>query len=245
MSEYKAEVMHPVSTVTANNEMVTQRSFTDELKTATNLYLLTKKLILEAEQLDPKLSSNVAVVKEQRDALDHIMRIFGDIFSQQPKGEKYRFDNLGKVVGHLCRAGYDALDNLSVSLKLRVVTAIKDRDHEAVHKILPKYYSEYQGKLREIDKRVEITRSKKDIGDFTIEHLHEYLHFMRDLQGIAIEIENAIPGILDYEEKHNASLRKCKHHEWVFWGVITFLGAILCTVGYWLVELFLFHRKIS
>lgn len=39
-----------------------------------SLYTKTKRLVLLAEQLDTESKSNIAIFKEQRDALDHLMR---------------------------------------------------------------------------------------------------------------------------------------------------------------------------
>lgn len=196
------------------------------------LYTATKQLILKAEQLDPELCSNVAIIKEQRDALDHLMRVFGDIFAASPRGEKYRRENMNKVVGHLCRAGYDALDSLSIALKLRISKALADRSNDSIVSAFPDYYEKYAKQVHDIDRRVEESRGKKDIAAFSISNLHAYMEFLEQLELIAKEAEQRVPAMIEYDRRHGKARARERGYEWVFWIVFTILGAF----AYWLAE---------
>ena len=103
----------------------------DRLGEIAKLYAHTKYLILKAEEIDPELKSSVAIIKELRDAFDHIMRYVGDYFAETPVGAVYQNAQLDKVVGHVFRASYDALDSLSIALKLRLNNALADKSHAA------------------------------------------------------------------------------------------------------------------
>ena len=87
---------------------------------ALGIYVQTKALIITAEETDPKVSSSIAIIREQRDALDHLMRVISDGYAQQPRGVAYCQENTEKAIGHFYRAAYDALDSLAISLNSRL-----------------------------------------------------------------------------------------------------------------------------
>ena len=159
----------------------------DDLSRVVLLYADVKRLILRAEQLDKKMASSVAVAKEERDALDHLIRVFADLLSSNPRGPSYQIDNFDKAVGHLCRAAYDACDTLAITFKLRVIEALKDRSNDAITVAFPDYYPKHRLELSQIDRRVEESRAAKDIGEFTISKLQNYMQFMEcDTSGAAV-----------------------------------------------------------
>jgi hypothetical protein len=214
------------------------RQIPDKIKEVVSLYIKTKSLILKAEQLDPSLSSNVAIIKEQRDALDHLMRVLGDFFSESPQGEKYRDHNMSKVVGHLCRAGYDALDSLSIALKLRIAKAVKDRSNESIQAVFPDYYSQHYTTIQEIDDRVQESRGKKEFAIFNIETLNAYMGFMERLEIAVKAAEKQIPAMVEYDLKNSKAKAAERAHDWLLWALFTVLGTVL----YWLVEKFFLQR---
>lgn len=139
-----------------------------------SLYTKTKRLILQSEQLDPESRSNIAIFKEQRDALDHLIRALQDALppanGQRPG---YFVFQLDKAKGHLFRAAYDALDGLAISSKIRIHEAMKDVSNEAIDAVYPDYY-EHLTEVERIDLEIAERRNNKDVGDTTLDNLNAY-----------------------------------------------------------------------
>lgn len=85
-----------------------------DLKTLADLYVQAKALILYSEEVDPDSRSNLQVIKELRDAFDHLMRVIvARVGTQAPDGASdpdYASRNIHKSIGHIYRAAFDALD---------------------------------------------------------------------------------------------------------------------------------------
>jgi hypothetical protein len=153
--------------------MVAHDELVGELKQLSLLYLDTKKLIIQAEQVDPQARSNIAVFKEQRDAFDHVMRaVFSALQDENFTIEQVRFQ-MEKAKGHLYRACYDSLDGLGVSWKLRIAAVTKDVPNEAIKAVYPDYWTHIP-ELDKLDAQISEHRAKKDIGPLTNENLEQY-----------------------------------------------------------------------
>ena len=150
-------------------------------------------------KLDPELKSSVAIIKELRDAFDHVMRYVGDYFAESPQGLDYQEKQLDKVTGHVFRASYDALDTLSIALKLRLSKALKGKSHDAITTVFPAYYSEHIAKLAQIDERIIESRRRKDVGGHSPDHLEDYLKFLSNLQAICTEAESRVAEMVRYD----------------------------------------------
>ena len=100
-------------------------------------YTQAKALVLKAEELDPTLRSNVAIVKEFRDCNDHMMRALAEISSPTEKGDKYILLQIDKSKGHVLRAGYDAIDGIVISSKVKTYEAVKNISNEAISAVCP------------------------------------------------------------------------------------------------------------
>jgi len=100
---------------------------TSKLRELTELYIVTKELLLRAEEI-PDRKADIQAIKELRDAFDHLMRANATIFGLKDSAtdpqdfdqNEYIFRNTDKAYGHVYRAGYDTLD--WICLKLRIPT---------------------------------------------------------------------------------------------------------------------------
>lgn len=167
------------------------------------LYAQTKYLIIKAEELDPELKSCVPIIKELRDAFDHTMRYVGDYFSASPKGTIYQEAQLDKVIGHVFRASYDALDCLSIALKMRLNNAMDGKSHDAISTVFPSYFQTHVVKLQEIDLKIIESRQLKDVGGYSPAHLEKYLAFLENLQAICVEAESRVPEMVRFDKAKN------------------------------------------
>jgi len=84
------------------------------LRAVADLYIQAKALILYSEEVDPESRSNLQVIKELRDAFDHLMRVIvarvGNQTSPGATDPEYCSKNIQKAIGHIYRAAFDALD---------------------------------------------------------------------------------------------------------------------------------------
>ena len=166
------------------------------------LYAKTKGFVLLAEQFDPESRSNIAIFKEQRDALDHLMRGFAECFdkTKEPDNEYLR-SQIDKARGHLFRAAYDALDGVGVSGKLRIHEAMKGVSGEAINEVYKDYY-DHVAEVEEIDRKIAGHRKAKDVTDHTIVNLDAYCADVDRLSALAREASRRRPAFQAWE-KHN------------------------------------------
>lgn len=141
--------------------------FEARLRELVELYLSVKRWILDAEELDARLESNIAAIKEMRDALDHLMRFIARYLEAKPEEhQEYLNLQIQKAHGHIYRAGYDSLDGVIASVLVRIQEEyLADLPPESIRDVLPEYWREYRPRLEEIRERAAGYRAAKDIGE--------------------------------------------------------------------------------
>lgn len=145
------------------------------------LYARTKRVVLQAEQFDPDSRSNISVFKEQRDALDHLMRALAaqEALATEQQS-KYFHLQLDKAKGHLYRAAYDSLDGLAISYKLGFKELVEGLSKDTLHALFPDYHG-VLARVRAIDLAITERRNAKDIGRDTLENLEKYCEQVEEL----------------------------------------------------------------
>ncbi len=75
-------------------------------------------MIIFCEENQEEFKTNLQIVKELRDAFDHLMRVFAvKLGMKGERGDGSIQTSLDKVLGHVFRAGYDTLDFATVILR--------------------------------------------------------------------------------------------------------------------------------
>ena len=191
-----------------------------------SLYTKTKKLVLLAEQLDPESKSNIAIFKEQRDALDHLMRALEDALppSEERRGDRYFQLQIDKARGHLFRAAYDALDGLAVSCKIRISEAMHGISNESIHAVYGDYYK-HLVEIERVDREIADRRNAKDIGDHTLQNLEGYHAEVEKLCQVVKDCQSHTAALWDWQTRDS----KTKFKEKFFWPII--IGLILVAAG--------------
>ena len=149
------------------------------------LYIQAKALIIYAEEVDPESRSNIQIVKELRDAFDHVMRVVvarSSSGSPHANEEGYGEKNLHKAIGHVYRATFDALDGTVVSLKEKLVELLDPYPLEVIKTVIPDYW-EQRGKIERLSERIADHRASKDVGDNVGEVLDAYMDDVEALKG--------------------------------------------------------------
>lgn len=176
--------------------------YTADFRQLVALYARTKKLILTAEQFDPESRSNISVFKEQRDALDHIIRSVGAILEpSEGKDEKYVRLHFEKATSHLYRAAYDSLDGIGISCKMRLKDTMDGVSNEAIGAVFPKYWEN----VREFDtlqEKIADHRNAKDVGELTKDNPEEYFTLIEKLCALTQEVRASAGQMHEWEARH-------------------------------------------
>src|SRR4030065_1954767 len=161
------------------------------------IYFKVKKVIIDAEELDPEQKVYIASFNEIRNTLDHIMK------ASLCENKDDLVSNLNQTKVHLNRAGYDTYEILASNLGLAIPKAVERYSSEIIARVFPSYYTDFQPKLIEIQKKLGEIRSLKNVdenwnpGSFEI-----YDKNKNDLVEIYKSVLGYIP-LLEKERKRN------------------------------------------
>jgi hypothetical protein len=174
----------------------------ENLKQITQLYGRVKELIVFCEENHEDFKSNLHVVKELRDAFDHLMRIFAVKFGiKDEQEEDYIKINMDKVYGHVYRAGYDTLDYATLILRDKINKEVQDASSSALQTVIPTYYSEIRPSIESITSDIIRLRINKDVASPSPEVFEIYFHNVIKLQEILALVRRAKPALVEYENK--------------------------------------------
>lgn len=208
--------------------------FEARLRELVELYLSVKRWILDAEELDARLESNIAAIKEMRDALDHLMRFIARYLEAKPEEhQEYLNLQIQKAHGHIYRAGYDSLDGVIASVLVRIQEEyLADLPPESIRDVLPEYWREYRPRLEEIRERAAGYRAAKDIGEVNGERFEAYQKDALEVLRIGKMIRDAQVGLQD----HKLRTEKAKEKEWIVKYLVPLGAAIFGAFVTWLIS---------
>jgi hypothetical protein len=217
---------------------VASERFLESLRDLGVLYSKTKRFILRAEQVDPQSRSNIAIFKEQRDALDHVMRALWDYFDEGKKpDESYLLGQIEKARGHLFRAAYDALDGAGISFKLRIWEYMEGISNEAISAVYPDYF-EHVAEINKIDSQIVEHRKAKDIGRTTMQNMDEYSAVVDRLAELSDIVTEKTPAFHEWQ-------RRDKKHK-LIWLISVPAGLVLLGfVLFFLMDLYWRRHPVS
>lgn len=205
-----------------------------ELAKLIALYSDAKKIILYSEEVDPTFKSNIQVIKELRDAFDHMMRA---IITKSNGGTDITYYNaqIDKAVGHVYRAAFDALDGTVLSLRLKIIEALSGYDLSVIKELLPDYW-EIKKFLNELTKKVSENRAEKDIKTDHSELFDKYVAEVDELKKIYDELLS-IGSLLDECQKEFVNKNK-KTNSFAFNNSIfaAIAGAIVSGILVWVIS---------
>jgi len=211
------------------------------LSKVTSLYKKTKPLILFSEEIDPNYEGNAQVWKELRDALDHLMRVFARKFegcSLSEEDQRYIDSNLQKVIGHIYRAGCDALEGACLSLREEIKKGYEAFSLEALNAVIPSFWKN-RARLHEISERIAKLRAQKDVADDEMEQIFEdFVEIVNELKEIYDQFKTRIPALYEYQEKKDHEDRKIERKRWKRDLIMLLLGAAFSALLSYLISSF-------
>lgn len=191
----------------------------ESLKRLSALYAQAKVLILYSEEVDPDSRSNIQVIKELRDAYDHLMRVIAARLTGTipPLGaneessdggcDGYCSKNLDKAIGHVYRAAFDALDGTTLSLKEKIADILEAYPLPVLTAVLPNYW-ERKKHLNQLAEKVAENRASKDVAGDLANTFDEYVADTEQLSAFYTELLNLGSTLDECKKHHDKSLRE-------------------------------------
>lgn len=180
---------------------------TKKLKLISAYYEVTKRLLIQGEQVDPENRTLPQVINELRNCLDHIVRVVQfktgtRSVENDDSTEDYVKANLEKAYSHVYRAAYDALDWIALTVKERIIAEMRDFSVETIKEVLPSYYPEMRPRFEEIlIKDIVELRMKKDVASRNEDNLVQYGILVSELEKIFVKITSRKSGLIEVEIK--------------------------------------------
>lgn len=198
------------------------------LKQITLLYGKVKELIIFCEENQEEFKSNLHIVKELRDAFDHLMRVFAvKLGVTEGKEDGYVQTSLDKVLGHVFRAGYDTLDFSTIILRDKINQELSGFSSSTIQAAIPNYYSELRPSIEEITNEIIHQRNDKDIAKPSPELFDQYFKNVVKLNQISKDILKAKPSMIELANKRRSEERKDWIKQIIIGSIIGIVGIII------------------
>jgi hypothetical protein len=163
------------------------KNFEDLWKGICQIYFLTKHYLLLAEEISENFDTFIQPIKEHRDVLDHITRVYGFELLKEKETivdiDGYKKDNMKKALGHAYRSFFDTADWLTYVCRQEIRKALTGKSYELIVEKYPKY-CELKALLIELPEKIAAIREHKDMSDKPedlIKQVNEYVLVMDDL----------------------------------------------------------------
>lgn len=219
----------------------------EQLKKISDLYTQVKGLILYSEEIDPTARSNIQVIKELRDANDHLMRVFTARLSDTPPAAATEPDycdkNIDKAIGHVYRAAFDSLDGTVLSLREKISQILQAYPQHVIKEVISDYW-DLRTKLDALTQNVAQHRATKDVAGNVAETLNLYVKDAEQVKEFYKRVVAAGPALDECHEHHK---QKEKNENMAHLGVhivggliYTAIGGLFAVlIGYWIKPNFL------
>jgi len=195
-------------------------------------YKQAKTLILYVEELDVSSRSNLQIVKELRDACDHLMRFFisrkGKLLASDLVAiHNSNLGNIDKALGHIYRATFDALDGAILSIKHSINIELLRFPPHIIADVIKDYW---QIKLELSRLVMEITsiRDRKEVNENTGDLLNEYVKNVHQMSEVYRKIIHAGPVL---EEAYVAAKKKEKREHKAALRIKIIGGLVVLIIG--------------
>jgi hypothetical protein len=190
----------------------------ESLGTISSLYTQAKALILYSEEVDPDSRSNIQVIKELRDAFDHLMRVMaarltGDVPDQaneygisENTCSIYCEKNIDKAIGHVYRAAFDALDGTVLSLKEKIGAILDNYPPDVIQEVISNYW-EIKIFINTLCESVTENRTEKDIAGDISETFKKYVDNVQELKNFYSQLIKSGVALDECNKTHKAKIR--------------------------------------
>lgn len=190
--------------------------FPDVRAEVVELYAYTKELVLLAEEMGVDMCSYLQPMMQQRDAYDHLMRIFAiDTLDDPTEDADTKMEaSLNRVFQHQYRAFFDVADYMNLTIRDQITLALQPYSNSCIGAVLPEYYRNIRAGIVGIGKEIAKLRGGKDVSRPPQEILKGVRAYRAKLLCLtdAVELVNEkLPALQEYSEKE---AREKRQQEW-------------------------------
>lgn len=155
---------------------------TEKIKDTLEVYIFVKELLIYNEIIDPNSNTFPQILNELRNAYDHLNRVLIEKLEldEVARESDYSIKTLDKVLGHVYRAAYDALDWLNVNIVEDINEELKPFSRESIRAVVPEYYRDIRPKLPKYERKISKLRMDKDIISINSVDLIEYTNIVKE-----------------------------------------------------------------
>jgi hypothetical protein len=198
-----------------------------QLKEITELYMITKDLILYSEELN-NLESFMPPINEIKDAYDHIMRVTAVKFSLNDRQDgEYVKRNLEKVFSHIYRATFELFDYIRIYQKDAIDKKLSDVSKDAFVDVFPDYYRTIKPRLEELINQIPIYKKDKDIGDPNLTVVKKYHAAIMEIRGYIQMIDSLKSSLVEYDVKRRDEQLKSNWTTFILLVVSAAIGGLI------------------
>lgn len=166
-------------------------------KDSCQLYNQTKKYLLLIEEIEPQHATIMQPIKEQRDALDHIVRaysLFEEIINCKDDKQKAIIaknltEEFNRAKSHLERAINDCADILSIILREKIAAYLSEFSYKEIVSVWTNYPKERKFLIR-VDEKISELRNR-DINNYQVA-LNDYNAIIDRLKTIYYKVTEEI-----------------------------------------------------
>lgn len=179
------------------------------LKEITELYMITKDLILYSEELN-NLESFMPPVNEIKDAYDHFMRVTSAKFGLNPnRDDEYVKKNFEKIFSHIYRATFELFDYIRIFQKDAIDKKLNDVSTEALNNVFPDYYRTIKPRIEFLIDQIPSYKRDKDIGDPNLTVVKRYHATIMEIREYIQQINSIKSSLVDYDmRRRDESLKR-------------------------------------
>ncbi|GMV93133.1 MAG: hypothetical protein AMXMBFR82_29110 [Candidatus Hydrogenedentota bacterium] len=217
----------------------------DYWKALVQVHQHTKDLYLVGEESNPELKTWLQPIREQRDALEHIVRsqaraydIRSNADGQDPatpneddatEDAEYIKSNLRHALGHEVRAFFDVADYLCIVARDNITKSMSDYENKAIADVFPSYYTEIRPDLESISKNIAKIRQKKDIAEIAEcnELVVKYKDVVLTVLSKSESVSTRIPALEEYTRKNRVKQIRDYSVQFVIGFVLVIFAAVL------------------
>lgn len=204
------------------------------------LYAEVKKHVIASEKLSPGARVSVPALNELRNAFDHYMRATAvwrhglkPVQGAEQDPFKYCEKNLQKALGHIYRAGYDALDVITLNRIRQIEKYADSYSVSTLHAVISDYATRVRRPFEEGVRQCDGAKQGKDVEPDKTE---QHLTFFAEYRASILKLDSVLE-VLHAHDKDMAAVEDearqqyRKQRDWALWGIVaTVITAIVAIV---------------
>ena len=225
--------------------MEDQGAIDSKMKELISLYFEVKKLVIASENATRGNRLSIPAINELRNANDHLLRAFAVSYGVTPPPQEWKrppveycVKNIDKAIGHVYRAGYDALDIIAMGLTEGILSDFGGFSMATRVGVFADYARDIRIPLQKAAAICDEAKTLKDVEVFDTarEFFVGYKNVIEMLKSVRDLIDSRMPELVVVEAEAKAAEERHRRHAikmHAIWTVIGIVAAILIAIAIW------------